>query len=138
MIDVYEMPDMSSSAPPARLRHLNSHIITEGLDDSKIAALRLFEGILYMLHDNAGVVRAWDIDSGVLRSEWKLPSYTKQWEGMALERRVASNGALRGSTKEEIVLHLVLDTPPQVWTLNVKEGSNRGEIILPEWAMGTK
>jgi hypothetical protein len=129
VIDVYELPDEGTASPISGVR-LNSKLINDGLSDSKIAALQYFEGVLFVLHDNVQLVRAWDLN-GELLSQWNLPPLAKQWEGMALER---FNGQLRGGSGP-LHLHLALDSPPQVWTLVVTEGSQRGEIRLPGCAL---
>jgi uncharacterized membrane protein YidH (DUF202 family) len=127
VIDVYDLPTIGR---PLKRFRLNSNMINDGLTDSKISSLEYFENVLYVLHDNAKVVRAWALN-GALLSEWKLPPVSKQWEGLAFERR--NNGQLRGSGN--LLLNLSLDSPPQVWTLAVQEGEKPGEIILPDCAM---
>jgi len=132
-IDVYDVPSMDMDNPfPPTSHSLNSKLLNSGLEDSKISALQYFEGILYVLHDNARVVRAWDLVKGELLSEWNLPQFSKQWEGMALERREGANGVRGGSSK--LLLHLALDSPPQVWSLTIQPGQTRGEFVLPECA----
>ena len=75
--------------------------------------MQYFDGLLYLLFDNAQVIRAFD-DVGNLVHEIKLPiaveGYEKQWEGMRLQRK---NG--------DLILHLALDSPPQVWSLKLTE-----------------
>ena len=131
VIDVYEVPNELSASSLTGAR-LNSRMVNENLEDSKISAMQYFEGVLYILHDNAKVVRAWDVLVGELLSEWKVPQYSKQWEGMALERREPQ---LRGGSGGQLFLHLTLDSPPQVWSLAVQEGLQRGEIVLPDCAV---
>ena len=131
VIDVYEVPN-ELSASSLKGNRLNSRMINGNLADSKISALQYFEGVLYVLHDNAKVVRAWDVLGGELLSEWKVPQYSKQWEGMALERREPQ---LRGGSGGQLFLHLTLDSPPQTWSLAVQEGRQRGEIVLPSCAL---
>lgn len=143
IIDVYEIP--SETSPSSLKGHcLNSNLINEGLADSKISALQFFEGVLYVLHDNAKVVRSWDLNEGKLLSEWNLPQFSKQWEGMALHRRPPAQGPqkdgqqLRSGIADsgELFLHLALDSPPEVWTLAVEEDeATNGQIILPDCAM---
>ncbi|KAL3941835.1 MAG: hypothetical protein SGBAC_003881 [Bacillariaceae sp.] len=81
----------NSSAPTLEAsRNLNEKLLDEDMEDPKIGAMTYFEGILYVLHDNARVVRAWDMRTGTLQSEWPLPgvpnSSGKQWEGLAFQR----------------------------------------------------
>lgn len=45
----------------------------QGLDGPKIGGLNYLEGFLFVLHDIAQVVRVWDIETGKLLSQWKLP-----------------------------------------------------------------
>ena len=33
-----------------------------------------------------------------------------------------------------VLVHLALDTPPQIWTFAVKEGPTRGSWVLPDCA----
>ena len=143
-VEIYDIPGETAVPDPENPlfgQHLNANLLNQGLIDSKIAALFFFEDVLYVLHDNDGLVRAWDL-AGTLLSEWKLPGGSKQWEGMALERRprpVSENNPLLRRQRREsavgddsvLLLHLAMDTPPQVWTLTVKEGKTRGEIVLP-------
>jgi uncharacterized membrane protein YidH (DUF202 family) len=130
VIDVYDLPSITTDDGPLTGFRLNSKMINDGLKDSKISSLQYFDDVLYVLHDNAQVVRSWTLD-GELLSEWKLPPGSKQWEGLAFEH--GSSGQLRGSGGN-LLLNLALDSPPQVWTLAVKEGKKRGEIILPDCA----
>lgn len=140
-IDVYDLPGEEDIVEEPLLigRPLNAHMVGEGLTDSKISALQYFEDVLYVLHDNDGLVRAWDLN-GVLLSEWKLPTGSKQWEGLAFQRRPASNkqpAMLRGggsSAGGDLLLHLALDSPPEVWTFAVQEGTTRGSITFPDCA----
>lgn len=143
VVDIYRLPgaqDESSSLPKAK--SLNSNLLSEGLEDPKIGALTYFEGNLYVLHDNARLVRVWNKDTGDLVSNFVLPhvqgGFDQQWEGMALERGgIDGDRFLRGSpgiVSEPLTLHLALDTPPQVWSLSVHEGTKPGEIILPDCA----
>jgi hypothetical protein len=78
-------------------------------------------------------------------SEWKLPSVQegldRQWEGLALERIAdAPQGTRRGlrtlaSPPFSLMVHLTLDSPPQVWSLAVREGATKGELVLPDCAV---
>jgi len=133
VFDVYDLPETESEVPLARHR-LNSHLISGDLIDSKISSLQYFEGILYVLHDNSKLVRSWDIETGELLSEFRLPPFSKKWEGLALERRSSDGGQLRGGRDEQLWLHLTLDSPPQVWSVLVQE-PQRGKIVLPSCAV---
>jgi hypothetical protein len=149
IVDVYRVPSKSLQADNdgdvVALSHsrLNNNLINDGLVDSKIGALNYFEGVLYILHDNAQVVRAWDIEEGKMLSEWKLPSVKegldRQWEGMAIERRGDVPQGRRGlrtlASSHSLILHLTLDSPPQIWSLTVGEGPTKGELVLPDCAV---
>ena len=70
---------------------LNAPLLNQGLMDSKIVDMQYFEHVLYFLFDNAEVIFAFDLSSGTLLKEWKLPvvpGFEKQWEGINLERVV--------------------------------------------------
>lgn len=133
-----------------RIGSLNASLLKSGLSEQKIGSMYFFEGIVYILHDNEMLLRAWDLDEGDLLAEIPLPrvegGYSKQWEGVALERRgVMENQGdgihLRGSveqtppTQSQLILHLALDTPAQIWSLVVQEGPTRGSLILPPCAV---
>lgn len=136
-----------------RIGSLNNYVLTTGLKELKISSMFHFEGIAYILHDNEKLLRAWDLDEGDLLFEMPLPwvegGYSKEWEGLSLERRVVGGEAtsllserdynLRGSTdsttRTELILHLALDTPAQVWSMVVKQGDARGSLILPSCAI---
>jgi hypothetical protein len=132
-------------------RPLNANLLNQGLLDSKVASLYYFEGVMYILHDNARIVRAWNIQKGMLLAEWKLPrvgdAFAKQWEGLALERRLGSNCPetssifLRGNVGEacasSLYMHLTLDTPPQIWSVQVEKDEAAdpdGMIVFPRCA----
>jgi SPX domain protein involved in polyphosphate accumulation/uncharacterized membrane protein YidH (DUF202 family) len=141
-IGEYELPSLDGTWAGSKINKLNTNLLGAGLVDSKISALQYFEGKLYVLHDNARVVRVWDPTTGDFLSEWELPrtesGFDKQWEGMALERvEHSGRGSLRASSTSDdssLVLHLALDTPPQVWSLVVTEGATPGLIQLPSCA----
>jgi hypothetical protein len=148
-IHVYDLPNSSSSSLLSPSERLNANVMNDGLEDSKIGSLQYFDGLLFVLHDNAGLVRVWDVSTGSLEGEWKLPHVqlskkrTKQWEGMFLERVTDGKGksTLRGtgggsmSGASSLLLHLALDSPAQVWTLAVsQDAEQRGIIHLPSCA----
>lgn len=142
--------DQDAAEEIFRIDLLNGNLLSEGflIDESKIASLAYFEDVMYILHDNARVVRGWDLKSGIMVSEWKTPrvgrGFDKQWEGLALQRVVAGGASrnLRGSEPSEpdstLYVHLSLDTPPQVWSFAMKEqnesASERAEISFPSCA----
>ena len=151
MIKIFNVPTIDSPNTLEPEDALNSNLLNSGLSDSKIGELHYFEGVLYVLHDNARVVRAWDIlSTGNLLYSTKLPrvegGFSNQWEGMALQRNDGSFNieapSLRGSsTPEGLILHMALDTPPQVWSFKVTEaidpvqgGPMKGSIVFPSCA----
>lgn len=111
-----EVPwDQQISLLPTKL---NDKIFSGTLSDGKVSAMTYFEGLLYLLFDNAQVIRSFD-SLGNLVQETKLPvaveGYEKQWEGMNLQRKDG-----------ELILHLALDSPPQVWSLKLTEKAADG------------
>ena len=120
---------------------LNKKMLVSGLVDGHIASLYNFEGVLYVLHDNDMVVRSWDMDSGDMLSEFPLPHVGPEaggrWKGLALTRNDGSvpalSSALRGQ-HSPLLLHLVLDSPPQVWSIAVDEGDNSKGLAFPPCA----
>jgi uncharacterized membrane protein YidH (DUF202 family) len=138
-IDVYDIPLLDdTSAELSVVSRLNSNMLSSSLIDSKISSLHYFERVLYVLHDNAQVVQAWNIEEGVKLSEWHLPivgSGSKQWEGIAVEREEPRDVFVRGAGKlGDLILHLTLDSPPEVWSFRVNEGDTSGQIVLPDCA----
>jgi hypothetical protein len=150
MIHAYAVPDRSENGGQMlqRLNSLNMNMFNRGLiGDTKIAALYHFEGVTFILYDNLGLIRGWDLESGELLSEIPLPRvdgpFGNQWEGLALERRLPTlsdaKGSLRRGTLQEaslpsvLLVHLALDTPAQLWTFVVKETS-RGSFDFPSCA----
>jgi uncharacterized membrane protein YidH (DUF202 family) len=123
---------------------LNSRALHQGIDESKIGAMTYFEDVLYILYGNARIVRAWDMESGNLLSEWALPfvsgGFEKQWEGLALERIGTSRRKqrLRRSLQDEegslLMVHLTLDTPLEVWSFVAQQGESRGSVVFPDCA----
>jgi SPX domain protein involved in polyphosphate accumulation/uncharacterized membrane protein YidH (DUF202 family) len=172
-IQIYNLPDKAATPSPTpaekdddalilgeeassepmeldRIGSLNAFVLKSGLSELKIASMYFFEGIAYILHDNEMLLRAWDLDEGDLLAEIPLPrvegGHSKEWEGVALERRgVMENQGdgsnLRGNveqtppTQSQLILHLALDTPAQIWSLVVQEGPTRGSLILPPCAV---
>ena len=127
------------------LYKMNSKILLDGIEKNpKISAMQLFEGALYVLYDNARVIRAFDLTSGTMVSEISLPrvgdKFDKQWEGMFFERissrdeESTSTKNLRGKRKDinegRIQLHLALDTPASIWTFTMVQTSD-GKFEFP-------
>mmetsp|Transcript_12271 Transcript_12271/g.29523 ORF Transcript_12271/g.29523 Transcript_12271/m.29523 type:complete len:517 (-) Transcript_12271:44-1594(-) len=166
-VNLYELPPPSpvpaagSSVIPTgtlvKRDSLNKKLLQDGLDNGRISAMFGFGRHLFVLHDNDGVLRAWDVERGEMIAESGLPTtarYGKQWEGVAIERRInddsfptltsssspMSSTMLRGSvpkslmaSSSDLIVHLAMDTPPQVWSFAVKEGEH-GELIFPDCA----
>ncbi|CAJ1968537.1 unnamed protein product [Cylindrotheca closterium] len=83
--------DILNSTPTLEAsRNRNERLLDSDMEDPKIGAMTYFEGVLYVLHRKAKVVRAWDMESGTFRAEWALPgvpdSKGKQWQGLAFQR----------------------------------------------------
>lgn len=134
-IFVFKIPEVSSvivaddmnvsenTIPP--LYQLNAGIFTNGLvADMKISAMTYFEGILYVLHDNARVIRGWDIATATMVAELSTPRagghYDKQWEGLTLQR----------AGDFSIVAHMTLDTPPQIWSFVMVQSLKEGKTTF--------
>mmetsp|Transcript_16107 Transcript_16107/g.30423 ORF Transcript_16107/g.30423 Transcript_16107/m.30423 type:complete len:191 (+) Transcript_16107:2601-3173(+) len=115
-------PESSSLGNPTNLiaSMMNSNLFGANLldVDTKVSAMQFFDGLLYLLFDNAQVIRAFD-RLGNMIQETKLPipvkNFEKQWEGMRLQRK---NG--------DLILHLALDTPPQLWSIKLEENTGSG------------
>ena len=90
VVNTFEVPPADGSGPSTleRTGALNSNLINAGLSDSKIGELHYFEQVLYILNDNARLIRAWDLVSGTLLAQTILPrvgeGFDQQWEGLAL------------------------------------------------------
>ena len=126
-------------------------MFAQGLLDSKVAAMQFFEGFLYVLFDNARLIRAFDLQSGDIVHQIPLPvaalGSEKQWEGMQLERRIKTGAkndetgtGLRGPTnapaeadRSTLLLYLALDTPPQIWTIALNEKPSSGQGVNQLW-----
>ena len=117
---VFDGPNNSPDVTPISLSpiKLNDKIFSGTLSDGKVSAMTYFDGLLYLLFDNAQVIRSFD-SLGNLVQETKLPvaveGYEKQWEGMNLQRKDG-----------ELILHLALDSPPQVWSIKLTEKAAGG------------
>jgi len=108
---------------------LNHNIFSRDLGLSsrqKVAAMQYFDGLLYLLFDNAMLIRAFDSDGNMIQ-ETKLPvaveGFEKQWEGMELQRKDG-----------DLILHLALDSPPQVWSLKLESVQGGAGWKLPPCA----
>jgi hypothetical protein len=125
---------------------LNANLINGGLDDSKIGDLYFFENILYILNDQARVIRAWSREGGTLLATTILPrvgeGFDNNWSGLAIERpntttnTDGSTSNLRGGggPGAPLLVHLSLASPPQIWTFNATQGSVNGSIVFPACA----
>ena len=117
----WPLPGNSSVETPVTIQpnSLNSHLFSVNLSRQKVAAAQYFEGYLYLLFDKSQLIRAFD-SNGNLVKEWKLPvaveGFEREWEGMQFQRK-----------GDELVLHLALDTPAQVWSLLLDGGSEQGD-----------
>jgi hypothetical protein len=132
------VPAKSSGKAQLELKQLNQNFFRRGLDDPKIASLQYLDGILYVLHDNAGIVRGWDTVLGVLHSEWHIPvppGAANQTEGFYLEK--SSQGKnLRGDSRQSYLMHLAVDSPAQLWTLmvDINTADDHSSITYPACA----
>lgn len=107
---------------------LNSKIFSRNLrlTEPKVSAMQYFDGLLYLLFDNAILIRAFD-SNGNMVQETMLPvaveGFEKQWEGMELQRKDG-----------DLILHLALDSPPQVWSLKLESAQGGAGWRLPSCA----
>lgn len=105
---------------------LNDKIFSGTLIDPKVSAMSYFDGLLYVLFDNAQVIRSFDHNGNMIQ-ETKLPvaavGYEKQWEGMRLQRKDG-----------DLILHLALDSPPQLWSIKLDENETADGWELPSCA----
>jgi hypothetical protein len=137
-IDAYDQASFDLSLTKMeKTSNINKKMIAKGLKDEKVGSMQFFEGRLYVLFDNARVIRVFDPKTGVIDQEILLPiaeaGAEEEWEGMRLQR--INNGAsvgLRGSTESSVVLHLALDTPAQVWSIRLQ--NKEGKWVLPACA----
>jgi hypothetical protein len=142
---VYDVPSITTSGTNDELIdpifQLNGKVLTSGIPEApKMGSMTFFEEVLYILHDNARVVRGWNIESGAMVSEWILPRvegrFDQQWEGMTLQR--VSNMGMNmaegkpGPSSSSVVLHMTLDSPPQIWSFKLNE--SKGTYTLPDCA----
>jgi uncharacterized membrane protein YidH (DUF202 family) len=138
VVYTFDVPpaDGSGGDTLQRTGSLNSNLINSNLADSKIGELDFFENVLYILNDNARVIRSWDLASGQLLATTYLPrvgqGFDLQWEGMKILRPAGST-SLRG-TATPLNVFLALDTPPQIWMFNATVGTVTGSIAFPECA----
>ncbi|XP_013413499.1 vacuolar transporter chaperone 4-like [Lingula anatina] len=80
--------------------------------ETKIGSLTVFNNSLFALLDNLRVLRSWDLATSEMR-EYKLPTASKQWEGIAFDNTVLNSSSPPG----EVITYLVMDSPPQIWQL---------------------
>lgn len=118
---VYDIPTNATADDDKEtilpLYQLNAGIFSSGLlNATKIAAMTYFEDVLYLLHDNARVIRGWDMVTATMVSEWITPrvggEFDKQWEGIAFQRNESDSS---------LIIHMTLDTPPQIWSFAMHE-----------------
>jgi uncharacterized membrane protein YidH (DUF202 family) len=145
-LDVFDVSSFNTSVDKvSKFSKLNKKTITKGLKTKheKVGSMQYFDGMLYLLFDNAGVIRSFDIETGEMVQEIDLPiaelDSEEEWEGMRLERIAREGGAgnnLRGSTSlsDALVLHLALDTPAQVWSIRLDEDEGTRQWTLPDCA----
>ncbi len=117
----WPLPGNSSVETPVEIQanSLNSDLFSQNLVRQQVSAAQYFEGYLYLLFYNAQLIRAFDSNGNIVK-EWKLPvgveGFEREWEGMQFQRK-----------GDELVLHLALDTPAQVWSLLLDGGSVQGD-----------
>lgn len=137
-IDAYD--ERSFETSQTKLDHtskMNKKLVARDLKDEKVGSMQFFEGSLYVLFDNARLIRVFDLKTGTIVQEIKLPvaevGAEEEWEGMRLQRinASASERRLRGSSESSAVLHLALDTPAQIWTIRLDKKQD-GKWILPK------
>lgn len=107
------------------LYQLNSAIFSSGISGaSKITAMTFFEDVLYLLHDNARVIRGWDMTTATMVSEWSTPrvggEFDKEWKGLAIQRRADAS----------VAVHLALHAPPQIWSFAMRESFESGTTVV--------
>lgn len=142
-IHIFEVPklDFFEGQELFPISRLNEKVMSNGITDTKIASMQVFEDKLYVLFDNEMVIRSFDLKSGQMHEDVRLPSvgdsYDKQWEGLSFERVQRSRGKesnLRGaSMMEGVILHLALDSPPQIWQFSMNEKKD-GTFSFPKCA----
>jgi len=163
LVHVFDVPPIDGLLETTLnpLYHLNEKLMYDDNADGKIGAMQIFEGILYVLYDNALIIRGFDLTSGVVVSDIKLPrvgysdgKFDKQWEGMFMERVTNASSTdlstefpvtsgLRGTAaasssssagQDQIVMHLTLDSPPEIWTFAMKHVNGK-ELSFPKCAV---
>ena len=152
-LELFDLPPqdriLETNTKLVRKDGFNKRAIAENLSDGKVASLFHFEGVLYVLFDNDKVLRSFDIESGEMISEMPLPKVSqkgasKQWEGIAIHRHTSNFAPLdedptylrNGKTKSsqtKVIVHLALDSPPQLWSFSVEE-QGRGKLAFPDCA----
>jgi SPX domain protein involved in polyphosphate accumulation/uncharacterized membrane protein YidH (DUF202 family) len=120
----YEVPlPLDSKLPEKRF---NNKFFSQNLKDTKIASMQFFGDLLYVLYNNAALIRAYD-SGGNQMNEWLLPvrkeGFENNWEGMQLEQ----NG-------DDLYLHLTLDTPGEIWTLKLG-GETSADGVAAKWTL---
>jgi len=137
-IDAYDQDTLDFSQNELdKTSKINKKLVAKGLKDEKVGSMQFFEGRLYVLFDNARVIRVFDPKTGVVVQEVMLPiaeaGAEEEWEGMRLQRiNKEADIGLRGASQSSVVLHLALDSPAQVWSLRLR--NEDGQWILPTCA----
>ena len=138
-IDAYDQDSIDfTNTKLHQTSKINKKLVAKDLVNEKVGSMQFFEGRLYVLFDNARVIRVFDPKTGVVLQEILLPiaeaGAEEEWEGMRLQRITGgSGGGLRGANESSVVLHLALDTPAQVWSLQL-DNDEDGHWILPKCA----
>ena len=147
-IDVYSLPSPLNTTTDVTgymiypTQSINKRLICRGLEENcKIGSMQFFEGLLYILHDNARVIRSWDLKLAQIMAEYTLPwvggGFKKQRVGMALVRKKSINEGDSGNgPKSSLILYLSLDTPAMVWCIAINEGIE-GRWEFPSCAGGS-
>jgi len=117
-LDVYEGPfDQNDSALKINSR-LNFKSISRGLNDTNVAAIQYFEGLLFLLFDNEQLIRAVNKEGNVVqdvRLPTAEPGFEKNWKGINLQR-----------VNNDVVLHLALNAPAQIWSIKLDLDDSSG------------
>ena len=114
---------------------INRKLVVKGLNDEKVGSMQFFEGRLYVLFDNARVIRVFNPETGEITQDIPLPiaevGAEKEWEGMRLQRiKTEAASHLRGTNDSIVLLHLTLDSPAQIWTIRLETGTEES-IEMP-------
>jgi len=161
LVHVFDVPNIDGlwETTLYPLYHLNEKLMYDD-NDGKIGAMQIFEDILYVMYDNARIIRGFDLTSGVIVSDIKLPrvgyskgKFDKQWEGMYMERVANASStslstessiasSLRGAAassnssagQDQIMMYLTLDSPPEIWTFAMNHVTGN-DLSFPKCAV---